>query len=676
MKVERYGAFHWQRWAGMLLILGVLALVTSATLAISEPEEGSPGVALSPGVQQRGLPQEAVFFAHTLTNTGAVTDTFVLSLTWSVDWDAVMYIEETGSMLLTPVTLGPLLTRAVTTSLTAPVTAYSGTVGQITLRAASLISPNVYVVVTDTLTVYRVPGVALSPGQARTVRSGDVVTLTHCVTNTGPLTDTFALTAQISPTWPLMLQRVGWDPSTSYLPMPPLGELENLCFDVRVEVPPEVPPYALGEITLRADSLMDESVYAVVTDTLRVEDRYQVFLPLVEKYAPPEIKLGVDFGIIITRTDVISYDLPIIKEMGVGWVRVFLGWYQIETEPGVYDWSIYDAIFAGLETNQLNALVLVYGAPAWAAEESCGPISDTVAFSDFIDILVPRYAGVARAWEFINEPDGREPHYYGPAIGCWATDPAAYVAQLGDFYRQVKSLDRTADVFFGGLAYDNWGHFERDFFTQTLALGAGRYFDGVSLHYYPINLIEFPTMGAKVNEIAAIMRAHGVTRKKIWVTETSMWFAPLEGSYSDVEMQRDYIVQQLTYGYAAGAEHMFWFQVRDEGWNSRVRRWLIDINHQPVNGYTTFVNYADKMTGRRYQGRYAAPEGVEAFIFSDATSKLYVLWTTGMTQTVTIPATAPALLTGRDGEMTRTLPVTAGSVTVAVGPRAVFIETP
>ena len=88
------------------------------------------------------------------------------------------------------------------------------------------------------------------------------------------------------------------------------------------------------------------------------------------------------------------------------------------------------------------------------------------------------------------------------------------------------------------------------------------------------------------------MDAYGIKQKKIWVTETSMWFEPLGTSYGDVEIQRNYIVQQLTYGYAAGADHMFWYQVRDEGWDPPAKRWLIDINHQPVNGYTTYRNYA------------------------------------------------------------------------------------
>jgi len=157
---------------------------------------------------------------------------------------------------------------------------------------------------------------------------------------------------------------------------------------------------------------------------------YTVYLPLVHKYSPPEAKLGVDFGGMITMPEVLDYDLPVAKEMGAHWVRVFLGWLEIETSPGEYTWDKYDPVFERLGELELSAMVVMYGAPDWAAVESCGPISDTLALENFLDVLVPRYAHVVDAWEFINEPDGREPHVYGPAIGCWGLHPAEYAQQL------------------------------------------------------------------------------------------------------------------------------------------------------------------------------------------------------------------------------------------------------
>jgi hypothetical protein len=414
----------------------------------------------------------------------------------------------------------------------------------------------------------------------------------------------------------------------------------------------------------------------VVTSTGTIT--YTVFLPSIQKYVMPDAKLGVDFGFMILDPDVLEYDCPLVKEMGAHWMRVFLGWLDIEKSPGEYDWAEYDAVLERLGELGFHTIVVVYGAPDWAAEENCGPITDTLALENFLEALVPRYAEVVDAWEFINEPDGRVPHKYGPAIGCWGPYPAEYARQLGIFYSKIKTLDPDALVFFGGLAYDSWYHFERRFFEEALQYGAGEFFDGVSLHYYPINPADFPTMAYKVNEIRDTMSRNGVYKKRIWVTETGMWVndignEPLNGS---PELQRDFVVRELTRGFGAGVDNIFWFDPREypapEG---AVHRWLISTSHEPVYGYSTFQHFAQQLEGMHCVGAYGkVPEGVEAYKFLGPDRSLYVLWSNTVTTTVSIPSTADAILTNRDGDESVVVPVETGVVEFEVGMKPVFIE--
>jgi len=412
--------------------------------------------------------------------------------------------------------------------------------------------------------------------------------------------------------------------------------------------------------------------------TVQATSAYTVCLPLVHKYSPPQVKLGVDFGAMVTIPDVIEYDFPVSKEMGADWVRVFLGWLEIETSPGEYDWDKYDAVFDRLGELELSAMVVIYGAPDWAAEESCGPISDTLALENFLEALVPRYADVVDAWEFINEPDGRVPHVYGPAIGCWGLYPAEYARQLEMFYAKVKTLDPEALVFFGSLAYDAWGFgephdiFVRSFFEETLQNGAGLYFDGVGLHYYPINLEVFPTMAHKVNEIRDTMSRNGVYGKRIWITETGMWI----NSNEDAEAQRDFIVRELTRGFGAGVDNMFWYDPREHSIpEGAVQRWLISEEHQPVYGYGTFQHFANKLEGLHCVGAYPeVPAGIEAYQFVGPQRALYILWSNTTTKTVRIPSTVNAILTSRDGDETTVIPAQAGTVEFEVGLKPVFVE--
>ncbi len=400
---------------------------------------------------------------------------------------------------------------------------------------------------------------------------------------------------------------------------------------------------------------------------------HTIYLPLVRKHSPPQAKLGVDFGESwVVVPEVIEYDFPVAKEMGAGWMRVFVPWLGIETSPGEYQWDEYDAVFDCLGELGFDALAVIYGAPDWAAEEGCGPITDTLALEGFLEVVVPRYAEVVDAWEFINEPDGREPHQYGPAIGCWGLHPAEYARQLGIFHAKIKALDPDALVFFGGLAYDNWAHFERSFFEQALQAGAGPYFDGVSLHYYPFRQ-DFPTMAHKVNEIRDTMSRNGVYWKKIWVTETGQWI----NFDHTVEDQRQFIAREIPGGFAAGADNIFWFDPREHGvwWETTAERFLISVDHEPMNGYTTFQHLAEKLEGMRCLGAYAdVPEDIEAYKFAGPERTLYILWSNAATKAVRLPTATDALLTSRDGDESTVLPVQGGMVEFEVGDRAVFVE--
>gem|GEM_PF-1098632 len=427
--------------------------------------------------------------------------------------------------------------------------------------------------------------------------------------------------------------------------------------------------------SLITDSLITDR-RDVMDAVMPATSTYTIYLPLIHKHGPPLAKLGVDFGEFwVVVPEVIEYDFPVVREMGAGWMRVFLPWLKVETSPGEYHWEKYDPVFSRLGELGFDVMVVIYGAPDWAAEESCGPISDTLALESFLQVVVPRYAEVVDAWEFTNEPDGIAPNpNYGPAVGCWGLYPAEYARQLGIFYAQIKSLDPDALVFFGGLAYDYWERFARDFLEKALQNGAGLYFDGVSLHHYPINEAEFPTMASKVYEIRDTMSRNGVYGKRLWMTETGQWV----NMGRSVEMQRDYIVRELTRGFGAGLDNIFWFDPREHEpwpWGGEVERYLISANHEPMNGYSTFQNFAGKLEEMHCLGAYqGVPAGIEAYKFVGPERTLYILWSNAITTTVSLPSTTDAFLTSRDGDEAVVIPVEMGMVGFEVGVKPVFIE--
>lgn len=535
--------------------------------------------------------------------------------------------------------------------------------------------------------------IALSGGYHLVAYPGEIITFTHVVTNEGLLPDTLGLEATSAHHWSLLLSQAeitGTQPTSGTLWLPlRLDAGESMTFHVQVHVPTVLLSGTLNIIAGTTDTIaitvtssVSPTVFDTVADTVFVDagQVHSIFLPFVTRHRPPTAQFGADFASVHPTSETLAYDLPVAQAMGMSWVRIYLPWEDIEPVRGDYHWETSDEVVTRMVTLGMRPLALVYGPPAWAAAENCGPISDTVAFQEFMDSLLTRYGSYVDAWEFVNEPDGMYPHPWGATAGCWGLQPEMYVEQLQIFYEQVKSAGSRDLVVFGGLAYDNWvgGNVAREFFTQTLQHGAGQYFDVANVHYYPINLVDFPTMAHKIGEIREIMERNGVYDKRIWVTETGMWVndigvPELAGS---VEKQRNFIAKEFTRGFSSGADNIFWFDVVEhpiaEG---RVHRWLINMEHQPTNGYITHQVFAEQLAGLYPQGAYLeVPEGIEAYEFRGNTHTLYVLWSNTVTQTVNLPATQNAVLISRDGDVVIELSTTSGAATFEVGLIPVLVK--
>lgn len=399
-----------------------------------------------------------------------------------------------------------------------------------------------------------------------------------------------------------------------------------------------------------------------------------LFLPLIS--LPPEpapAKLGADFGNLILAEGVLEQDFPLARQMGAQWQRIEVPWMNVEAERGVYTWEKYDAVVQRAAELGFDVLILIHSSPDWAAEEGCGPITDTAAFETFLAAAIERYGDEAGAWEFMNEPDGFAPRpAYGPTIGCWAPYPDKYAEQLALFYNKVKELDPTAQVLFGSLAYDSWAYFDREFLNNVLGYGAGRYFDVLGIHYYPFNLKEFPTPDVKLREVQATMHKHLVWNKEIWITETAMWANGIDG----LEGQRNYVMRGQTQGFCGGADNQLWFGIRQE-YPADVlplHRWLISIDHRADQAYDTYQRYASLVSGMTCRGAYAAPANVEAYHFNNAAgAQLYVLWTTdNKDHKMQLPVSTTVTITERDGVVSQAEPEN-GVVTLNVPREGVYV---
>ncbi len=119
--------------------------------------------------------------------------------------------------------------------------------------------------------------------------------------------------------------------------------------------------------------------------------------------APTALPLGVE----VVDTDPIT-GLDLARQIGVTWVRLLLGWQDLEPQPGVFQWEAADRLLTAALERGLRPLVVLTGVPPWAGPEPGGPLDEAgqEAFARLLAAAARRYGprGV-KHWELFNEPD-------------------------------------------------------------------------------------------------------------------------------------------------------------------------------------------------------------------------------------------------------------------------------
>lgn len=196
-------------------------------------------------------------FEHILINENTTDpDTYTFTCANDLGWGVICPGPET-------VPVGQFVN--VTTQITVPGSATALQAANTIITATSAVSPSLQHAVLVRSIVSPLPGIQFTPNYSTTNPPGEVITLTHTLTNTGDAPDTIRVAivgdtlgwAQLVPPGPLFI---------------PLGIGASDDIQVRITIP----PYAAGIIpnitTIRATSSYSNSVFAEVVDTVRAEE--------------------------------------------------------------------------------------------------------------------------------------------------------------------------------------------------------------------------------------------------------------------------------------------------------------------------------------------------------------------------------------------------------------------
>ncbi|SMQ85062.1 Cellulase (glycosyl hydrolase family 5) [Bacillus sp. OV166] len=173
-----------------------------------------------------------------------------------------------------------------------------------------------------------------------------------------------------------------------------------------------------------------------------------------------------------------EYEVMLMKEAGIKWVRIDLVWSNIEKEKGYYNFgdSGYDQFVNLLTKYGIRPyFILDYSNNLYEKNMSITTNEGRHAFAEFVRIAAQRYKNKGAIWEIWNEPN--LPTY-------WKTQPSYkdYTLLVRHVAHGIKEYDPSGKVVAPALSGVTGSSLL--WLEDTFKLGILNYIDAISVHPY------------------------------------------------------------------------------------------------------------------------------------------------------------------------------------------------
>ena len=271
-------------------------------------------------------------------------------------------------------------------------------------------------------------------------------------------------------------------------------------------------------------------------------------------------------------------------------------WRDINTAPGVYDWSLLERWLADAQINNVNVLYTFGEVPQWASSDpndpncsggagACDPPNDLNTdgtgsdqhWKNFVSALVSynqnSSTGHIKYWELWDEALGNPLR--------WTGTIAQLIRMARDATNIIKAADSSALILnptFGAQLRSS-----RDMLDKYLAAGGGQYTDAIAFHGYvtgkgtagiPEELVQNMSLSKSV------LKKYGQNNKPLWDTEAS-WGNVLKNGFNDRDLQAAFLARFYLLHWSVGTARFYWYE-----WNNQADGglWVPDKNNPSLPG--------------------------------------------------------------------------------------------
>jgi hypothetical protein len=195
--------------------------------------------------------------------------------------------------------------------------------------------------------------------------------------------------------------------------------------------------------------------------------------------APAAVAAPYGINVHAPQGSQLGFILGRAQAAGIGWVRIDFVWADVETSPGVFDWSVYDALAAAAAARGINVFATLAYTPAWATHgpPTTGVPDDPATWADFCGRAARRYASSIHYWGLWNEPN--LPRF-------WSGSRQQYINDVlipgADAIHQASATARVGGPELAHVASTQWFYWLRDVLGQ-----AAGHLDFVTHHVYDID---------------------------------------------------------------------------------------------------------------------------------------------------------------------------------------------
>ncbi len=353
--------------------------------------------------------------------------------------------------------------------------------------------------------------------------------------------------------------------------------------------------------------------------------------------------------------------------MGITWVRDRAKWTHYEKKPGVYDFSVTEAVYKEIDRAGLNLLTMLQLTPLWMRDymnvvESGG--SRPGGFYDtqleayrLTKALAEYYKGIVDAWELENEPDQG------------LVDPAEIYAS---WYKAaalgVYDADPNAILSFGGLCHPNS---QDDYMHLLLRNDVMRYSSIFNYHQHVIQGNGIPNYAelSMVKDTVSSLALYGVSDKPVWITESGMRID--QKTDANLRGQAPYIVTSTVQSLALGTEKHFWFVLSPYSESGDFGSFSTSLSPYPIIAAEAVMT--DVLGEAVYLGELSdLPEDAYGYLFRNGKRAVSVIWSSAGSDGYSFETAGPVIVTDMMGRETFMTPVD-GRITVEIGGDPIYI---